>query len=72
MVFRRRPGVAEREEVEVIVKPAERIRNGAMQIPERVTFGNLNAPPDGGIGLEQCHLELKHMGKGTLTGIHLL
>lgn len=58
--------------MEMIIKPSERIRNGAMQIPEGITLRNLNAPPDGGIGLKQRHLELKDICEGSLAGIHLL
>ncbi len=72
MVFHRGPGVAKREEMEMVVKPSERIGDGAMQIPERITSRHLNAAPDRRIGPEQRHFELKHLCKGKLAGIHLL
>lgn len=64
-----RPRALELEMVEMVVQPAQAVRNGAVQVPERVEIGHLDAPPDLGLDPVQGDLKLIDMTEGGVVPV---
>jgi len=71
-------GVEQPKLVEVVVEPAHGVLDGDMEIPERVSLRNLDAPPDERVGPAEDDQELMHHfwppdpGRGLLpNSLHL-
>lgn len=63
--------VQQPELVQVVVEPARRILEGDVQVPEGVSLGHLNAPPDERVGAGEHDQELAHQlrpRRGPLLG----